>query len=150
MATKRTTGKITKPKEPNKNDKNILEYLLAELDQEIDAKEGSNSYRITKGRALIKSMVNEALKGDQRMMANVLKFVEKLETLQDAKETQQAESLPVNWEMIFHFFGKYKEMIEIEIQKRRKENPGGWNFNGCNPMPLESVPWFKDLYGEKL
>ena len=58
----------------------ILEQLLHELKQEIDVREGDVSFRITKGRALIKSMVNEALKGNQRMMTNVLKIIEKLDT----------------------------------------------------------------------
>lgn len=68
------------------NKPSILEDLLKELEQEIDVKEGSVSRKITKGQALIKNMVNEAIKGDQRMMANILKFIDKLDALQRSRK----------------------------------------------------------------
>ena len=65
MATTRKTQKNTTTKKPNTPEKNILEQFLAELDKEIDAKEAGVSRKMTKGQALVKSMINEALKGDQ-------------------------------------------------------------------------------------
>lgn len=109
----------------------ILEQLLQELTQEIDAKEGKLNRKITKGQALVKSMVNEALKGDQRMMANVLKFMEKLDTLQlTRKENEETREdlTEADETMILRYYGRHKESIEKELEKRYKEDPNGWGF----------------------
>ena len=107
----------------------ILEQLLAELDQEIEAREGAVSRKITKGQALIKSMVNEALKGDQRMMASVMKLVEKLDALQANRkeEVKTTEELAKEDEdIILRYYAMNKDHLEKELQKRKKENPAIW------------------------
>lgn len=121
-----------KKKETAKTEESsILEQLLQELTQEIDAKEGKLNRKITKGQALVKSMVNEALKGDQRMMANVLKFMEKLDTLQlTRKENEETREdlTEADETIILRYYGRHKEAIEKELEKRYKEDPNGWGF----------------------
>ncbi|MDB2415035.1 DUF5681 domain-containing protein [Rickettsiales bacterium] len=124
------------PKKTKKSDKitddSILEQLLKELDKTIDAKEGNVSSKITKGEALIKSMVNEALKGDQRMMTNVLKFIEKLDALKSAKketEEKKEEKLSeTDEDIILRYYGRHKESIEKELEKRYRKDPNSWYF----------------------
>jgi len=125
------------PKKTKKSDKitddSILEQLLKELDKTIDAKEGNVTSKITKGEALIKSMVNEALKGDQRMMTNVLKFIEKLDALKSAKkeveEKKEEEKLSeTDEDIILRYYGKNKESIEKELEKRYRKDPNAWYF----------------------
>ncbi len=143
----------SKKKEAEKADEaSILEQLLQELEQEIDAKEGAVSRKITKGQALIKSMVNEALKGDQRMMGNVLKFMEKLDALHAARKKEAKEkATPMakhDWGMMFHFFGRYQPHIELEIARMKKENPGAFALQ-WNEIKIEDAPWYEDLHGNE-
>lgn len=107
------------PKKASKQEYSILEQLLNELRQEIDATEGKVSRKITKGQALIKSMVNEALKGDQRMVANILKFIEKIDALQTVKKEEEKLS-ETDEEIIYRYYNNNKEHIEQELQKRHK------------------------------
>ena len=91
------------PKKQNKN--SILEQLLHELEQEVADDE--SLLKITKGQALIKTMVNEALGGDKAMMANMLKFMEKLDALQVAKRgNKKVELSKEDREIIRRFRGE--------------------------------------------
>lgn len=125
------------PKKTKKSDKatddSILEQLLKELDKTIDAKEGNVTSKITKGEALIKSMVNEALKGDQRMMTNVLKFIEKLDALKsvkkEAEKKKEEEGLSeTDEDIVLRYYGLHKESIEKELEKRYRKDPNAWYF----------------------
>ena len=91
------------PKKQNKN--SILEQLLHELEQEVAYDE--SLLKITKGQALIKTTVNEALGGDKAMMANMLKFMEKLDALQVAKRgNKKVELSKEDREIIRRFRGE--------------------------------------------
>jgi hypothetical protein len=131
----------------------IAEQLLQTLEQAVGAEDneyGNASRNITKRQALVESIINEALKGDQRMIAALLKLIEKHEDIQAAKKlesTKDSVSMHAHdWEILFAFFGKYKDLIEQEIEKRKSENPRYWSFDWYQPE-LESAPWYKDLYG---
>lgn len=128
----------------------ILEQLLCELEEEIELEEGEPGRKMTKGQALIRNMVGEALEGDQRMMANVLKFMEKIDGLQAAqKEKHQGEEKPVarrDWEMMFYFFGRYQPHIELEIERLKKENPGAFGLKWTR-VDLKDAPWYVDIHG---
>lgn len=151
MATTRKTTKSTKSKKSNKTEKNILEQFLAELDKEIDAKEAGVSRKMTKGQALVKSMINEALKGDQRMLGNVLKLIEKLDLIEEEEEKPEDEEKHSrgDWELMFAFFGKYEKLIKQEIERLKESNPSYWNFGDWFYPTLESAPWYEEIYGKK-
>lgn len=151
MATTRKTTKPSKTKKPNKTEKTILEQFLAELEKEIDAKEAGVSRKMTKGQALVKSMINEALKGDQRMLGNVLKLIEKLDMVKKEEEEPEDDLLKskADWEIMFAFFGKYEKLIKQEIERLKESNPSYWNFEDWYHPTLESAPWYKDVHGEK-
>ena len=142
-----------KKKETEKVDEaSILEQLLQELEQEIDAKEGKISRKITKGQALIKSMVNEALKGDQRMMANVLKFIEKLDALQAAKKQEATadnqEMDKVDWEIMLRYYWRYRHHLELEWERMKKENPGAFKGEWTR-IDMKDAPWYDAIYGKE-
>lgn len=121
-----------KKKETTQTDEtSILEQLLQELAQEIDAKEGKVTRKITKGQALIKSMVNEALKGDQRMMASVLKLIEKLDTLKP--EEPEKTLTPAEWaaedeDIILREFALGRKYYEKELKRLKVEQPEKWGW----------------------
>lgn len=150
MATKRSTGKGMKSKQPNKTEKTILEQFLAELDKEIDAKEAGVSRKMTKGQALVKSMINEALKGDQRMLGNVLKLIDKLDMVEEEEKPEEEEKHSKgDWELMFAFFGKYEKLIKQEIERLKETNPSYWNFEDWYHPTLERAPWYEEIYGKK-
>lgn len=150
MATTRNNKKNTKAKKPNTPEKNILEQFLAELDKEIDAKEGNVSRKMSKGQALVKSMINEALKGDQRMLGNVLKLIDKLGLIEEEDKPEDEEKHSKgDWELMFAFFGKYEKLIKQEIERLKETNPSYWNFSEWYHPTLESAPWYGEIYGKK-
>ena len=103
---------------------------------------------MTKGQALVKSMVGAALSGDQRMLANILKLMENApKAAEDAPSPAAAVALN-DWLELFMFYGKYKKLIEGEIRRLKKENPDYWSFDWFKPT-LKSAPWYQDLYGQK-
>lgn len=139
--------KNVKP-EPRKKTASILRQLLAELDQDIHAKEGSTRRKVTKGQMLVRSLVSGALEGDQRMLANVLRLLEKLDFLPEEKPVAEERHAASDWETMFVFFGKYKTLIEQEIAQRKETNPSYWSFEWFHPT-LETAPWYEDLYTKK-
>lgn len=140
-----------KKQETKKSDEaSILEQLLQELEQKIDAKEGKVNRKITKGQALIKSMVNEALKGDQRMMANVLKFIEKLDALQATKkqevQTSNRSMDKVDWEIMLRYYWRYRHHLELEWERMKKKNPGAFSTKWTR-IDIKDAPWYEAIYG---
>jgi hypothetical protein len=136
-------------RKPGKKAKTIPEQLLAELGKKFDAEAAPAKRTLTKGHALIKSMVDAALAGDQRMLGSVLKLIDKLEMPSKAiAANEKKPSSQADWEMLFVFFGKYKGLIEQEIERLKKINPSYWTFDWFQP-PLESTPWYEDMYGKK-
>ena len=76
------------------NEENILSQLLKELDETIEAKEGSVNKKMTKGEALVKGLVNEALKGNQRIAINIFRFIEKMDKIkQPAANTKNEKEV---------------------------------------------------------
>lgn len=145
-----TTRKITKSRTSpslNKAEKRILEQLLAELEKETT---GENTpSKATKSEALVQLMVTEALKGDQRMLANILKLIDRLGPSEDEvpKDTHESHSR-ADWELMFAFFGKYEALIKQEIDRLRDTHPSYWTFDWFHPT-LESTPWYEAFYGRK-
>ncbi|MCI1755303.1 MAG: DUF5681 domain-containing protein [Sphingobium sp.] len=66
-------GQSGNPNGRPRKDRSLLKLIEAELDAEMQVTEGGNALRLTKREALAKSMVNNALKGDQRALNNLLK-----------------------------------------------------------------------------
>jgi hypothetical protein len=128
---------------PNPALKMLLQHFAAELRRKVELNEAGSSRKVTKGHALINGMINDALGGDQRMMAHVLKLFDKLDTL------PSAEALPAppqqDWIGIFTFYAKYKLLIEQEIERLKVSNPSYWGFEWFCPT-LETAPWYNDLY----
>jgi len=147
--TKRKTGKNEKTKNAANKEDGLWKKFLAELDKEIEAKEAGISYKITKGEALIKSMVNEALKGDHRMMANVMKIIDKLDDLQTTKKEKKEDNTEgfqialQDWQLMFNFFARHRPYIDLELDRRKKENPATFDKKWKEPIKLEDAPWYQ-------
>lgn len=86
--------------------RSIIDALKAELSKEIQIKESDGQHKMSKAHVLIKMLVNEALKGDQRMITSVLKLIEKMEEFEKGEEQQKRQEDPISgseWEPFFTF-----------------------------------------------
>lgn len=132
-----------KPRSLAAGEKTILTDFLNELAQEMPA--GAGDTAITKAQALVKNMVKQALEGDAKMLASVLKLMERLDTLSTEPEPEEKRLPKEEWDIQFAFYAKYKPLIEQEIEKRKAQNPDYWGFDWYRPT-LETAPWYRDLY----
>jgi len=71
-ATRFKTGQSGNPKGRPRGSTNLATDLSAELNEQITVREGGQARRMTKQRALIKSLTAQALKGDVRATSALL------------------------------------------------------------------------------
>ena len=100
-------GQSGNPNGRPRKDRNLIKLIEEELDAEMQVTEGSKSIRLSKREALAKSMVNNAIKGDQRALNNLLKQLPK------PKDDNSEEHAAVPLEAILSFL------------LRKGPNPGG-------------------------
>ena len=77
-ATRFKPGQSGNPKGRPKGSLNLKTDLRAELSETIQIREGERSLKVSKQRAMLKSLVAKALKGDARAANVVLMLVDKL------------------------------------------------------------------------
>src|SRR5215831_1578815 len=77
-ATRFKTGQSGNPKGRPRGSTNLATDLSAELNEQITVREGGQARRITKQRALIKSLTAQALKGDVRATSALLALYARL------------------------------------------------------------------------
>ena len=134
---------------PNHHDPSLLEELLNELRRTNIAQSDTENAALTKGQRLIRSMVDEALRGDQKMLANVLKFIEKLDDLQlnqrHEPPPERKAHMRTEWEALFYFIGRWRPHIQREIRRLKKENPGAFKGEWVQ-VRMQDAPWYEDLY----
>lgn len=63
------------PKGRPRKERSLLRHLEAELDVEMQVTENGEVFRLTKRQVLAKSMVNNALQGDQKALASLLRVL---------------------------------------------------------------------------
>lgn len=66
-------GQSGNPNGRPRKERSLRNLIEAELDAEMQVAEGGKAIRLSKREALAKSMVNNAIKGDQRALNNLLK-----------------------------------------------------------------------------
>jgi hypothetical protein len=90
-------GRSGNPKGRPKGSRNLATDLAAELDESITVREDGRSRRISKQRALIKSLMAKALQGDVRATAAMLALYARVitETPDDANEPIDADELQI-------------------------------------------------------
>lgn len=129
--------------------KTLMEEFLAELECHVETG-GNAGKRLTKGQALIQSMVNEALNGDPKMLAHVLKLLDKMPTTREGAPAEPGvRQEREEWISLFAFFGKYKALIEQEIERLKERDPAYWSFDWFHPS-LESAPWYAHVHGANI
>ena len=89
-ATRFKPGKSGNPKGRPKGSANLATDLSAELGEQITVREGGRPRRISKQRALVKSLMAKALQGDVRATTAVLALYARVIT-----ETPEAEGQPI-------------------------------------------------------
>jgi hypothetical protein len=85
-------GKSGNPKGRPKGTKNLAMDLSEELSEKIVVTEAGQQLRISKQRAMIKSLLAKALKGDTRAASVLLKLL--IDAEQATTQTALAEALP--------------------------------------------------------
>ncbi len=71
-------GHSGNPRGRPKGTNNLKTDLLEELGEKILVREGEHSRRVSKQRAVVKSVVNRALKGDARLNAQLISMMMRL------------------------------------------------------------------------
>ncbi len=71
-------GKSGNPRGRSKGTKNLKTDLMEELREKIVVREGDRSQKVSKQRALFKSVVNRAIKGDARATTSALSTMMRL------------------------------------------------------------------------
>lgn len=86
-------GKSGNPRGRPKGTKNLKTDLMEELEEKIVVHEGDRSRKISKQRAMIKSLMNRVLKGDIRAATTLLNMTMKLLDTGVEAEPEEAEEL---------------------------------------------------------
>jgi uncharacterized protein DUF5681 len=96
-ATQFKPGRSGNPKGRPKGSRNLATDLAAELGEQITVREDGRSRRITKQRALIKSLMARALQGDVRATAAMLALYARVitEPVDDSDDEIQADELQI-------------------------------------------------------
>lgn len=111
----------------------LIKSLKEELGDVIEITENGQMSNITKGNALIKKMVNEALSGDKTMIINVLKLAEKIAENEEAERQRLQKEDPLSgadWASILTFYKNNQAAINEKIENARKAKFLGFNFEG--------------------
>jgi hypothetical protein len=90
-ATRFKAGQSGNPKGRPKGAANLATDLSAELNEQITVGEGGQSRRVTKQRALIKSLMGQALKGDVRATTALLALYARVISEPTAAESASIE-----------------------------------------------------------
>ena len=95
-----------------KGSKNLKTDLLEELSEKIQVREGDREVKISKQRALIKSLMARALKGNDRAAAKLLDLLLKVNGIEDEKDDMENPLSAEEREILKYF--------EERILQRRK------------------------------
>jgi len=82
-------GRSGNPKGRPKGTRNLATDLKEELSTKIVTKEGEKIQKLSKQRALVKTLTNKALKGDIRAITALIKLSERLLTDAEKEATDQ-------------------------------------------------------------
>lgn len=95
-------GQSGNPRGRQKKSKNVLTLLEKELDEIVTLHEGSQQIRITKREAIIKQLVNSAIKGNTKPLQLMLQHLERhrepapfVSTAADDAELLKYAKLPI-------------------------------------------------------
>ncbi len=109
-------GESGNPKGRPKATKNLKTDLMEELRERILLREGTTQKRVSKQRALVKSLTAKAIKGDTRAASAILGMIYRL--LED--ETPAQDDAPLSGEA-----RAVLESLEARSLHRAQRKPGG-------------------------
>jgi len=102
-------GQSGNPKGRSKGSKNLKTDLMEELQEQILIREGATEKRVSKQRAMIKSLMAKAAKGDVRAVSLMLNIM--LRLLEVADDSDEAMPLTVEERAVI-------ETLEARVLKR--------------------------------
>ena len=80
-----TTGRSGNPKGRPKGTKNLRTDLAEELAEKIVVREGEKIHRVTKQRAMVKTLVNRGIKGETKATSVAFSWKERFESDSDSE-----------------------------------------------------------------
>jgi len=120
-------GRSGNPRGRPKGTNNLKTDLIEELDERILVREGEKTQRVSKQRAVLKTVVARSLKGDTRAMNSLLSLM--LRLLDTSAESEVAEPLRDDEREILHAFearlrrGDAAATPSADEADARKRNP---------------------------
>ena len=108
-----TKGKSGNAKGRPKRSKNLRTDLVEELSESIRVREGDREFRVSKQRALIKSLVARAVKGDTKAANSIVSLCARLLGVGDDEGGDQTLSAPDRRVI--------DEFLERELARRKRE-----------------------------
>jgi hypothetical protein len=110
------SGESGNPNGRPKGKRNFKSDLIAELEQTITIKEDGHDVTVSKQRAVIKSLIGNAIKGDVRATTALSTLVERV--MSDGANSDQSESNDEDLKLL-------EERIEREVSRRIAMNAPG-------------------------
>lgn len=107
-------GKSGNPRGRPKKIKNTYEILKNELDQEVILKEGGKTIVLSKKQALLRHLVNKAVKGDTRAMFFVFGQILAVEASEEEKAA-----------MRLIFSEEDSDLLDMYVERKIKEHNNG-------------------------
>jgi hypothetical protein len=106
-------GKSGNPKGKQKQQRNLATDLREELGELIDVREGGRSRKVTKQRALLKTLVARALQGDAKAATAVISLCAKA-LISDDHQAAESEQNQADQDIIDSFVRREVERLALE------------------------------------
>jgi hypothetical protein len=112
LATRFQKGQSGNPKGRPRGTKNLKTDLMEELRETIVVREGDRTVRMSKQRAMIKTVMNKSLKGDPRAIITLIRLMTRFAE-PDGGATEVNEALSID----------ERELWRVLLDDKRSEQP---------------------------
>ena len=110
-------GKSGNPMGRPRDSKSLKRAMIDESNTKLDIKDNGEIKRLTKMEAFVKRLWNDALNGDARAMAQVLKYCDRF----DHEDADEMEPRPLTEDEQRYYFSKMAHTIAGVLKQKKEE-----------------------------